>query len=313
MLLALVAVALLALVPTSAAADGLPAVGIDARPLSAPGGDVAYTTKSGKHGTVVTERARYGGVLRQRRIPRTFSLPAVAYDGSPGGLSADGRTLVLISPRTRYPRRRTTLAVVDSKSLQVRLQIALEGDFSFDAISPDGRLMYLVEYNPRNYGEYDVRAYDLKARRLLAKPVVDPREPDEQMYGVPVTRASSADGRWAYTLYDSREHPFVHALDTSDRTAVCIDLDDLRTVWGSSLELRRARLEVVGPAGRTRASIDTRSHRLIEDPAEPASGSGDSGSSWLPIAAATAALLLLAATGWRRSRIRSGRRRVVET
>jgi hypothetical protein len=96
MLLALVAVALLALVPTSAAADGLPAVGIDARPLSAPGGDVAYTTKSGKHGTVVTERARYGGVLRQRRIPRTFSLPAVAYDGSPGGLSADGRTLVLI-------------------------------------------------------------------------------------------------------------------------------------------------------------------------------------------------------------------------
>jgi hypothetical protein len=313
LLLVFVAVVLFALIPAPAAADGLPAVGIDARPLSAPGGDVAYTTKSGKHRTLLTERARYGGVLRQRRIAGTFSLPAVAYDGSPAGLSADGRTLVLISPRTRYPRRRTSFAVVDPESLKVRRQIALRGDFSFDAISPDGRLMYLVEYDPRNYGEYDVRAYDLQARRLFARTVVDPREPDEQMYGVPVTRASSPDGRWAYTLYDSQEHPFVHALDTSGRTAVCIDLDELRTVWGSSLELRGARLEVVGPAGRTRASIDTRTHRLVEEPAESAPGGEDGGSSWLLIAAPTAALLLLAGAGWQRARIRSGSRRVVET
>jgi len=312
-LLVLAAIALLALVPASAAADGLPAVGIDARPLSAPGGDVAYTTKSGKHRTFLAERARYGGVLRQRRIAGTFSLPAVAYDGSPAGVSADGRTLVLISPRTRYPRRRTTFAVVDPGSLRVRRQIALKGDFSFDAISPDGRLMYLVEYNPRNYGEYEVRAYDIRGRRLFAEPVVDPREPDEEMYGVPVTRASSPDGRWAYTLYDSQEHPFVHALDTTGRTAVCIDLDDLPRAWGSSLEFRGPRLDVVGPAGRIRATINTRTHRLIEPPADPAEDSEDAGTSWLPIAVPTAALLLLAGAGWQRARIRSGSRRVVET
>ncbi|MEA2405895.1 MAG: hypothetical protein QOE69_14 [Thermoleophilaceae bacterium] len=298
--IAAITVGLFMLLPATAAADGLPAVGIDATPLSAPGGDVAYVTKAGKHATHVVERARYGGVLRQRRIEGVFSLPAVAYDGSPAGISADGRTLVLISPRTRYPRRRTTFAVLDTKRLTVRRQIGLKGDFSFDAIAPNGGLMYLVKYDPRAYGEYEVRAYDLRAQRLLAEPIVDPREPDEEMYGVPVTRASSADGRWAYTLYDKPHHPFVHALDTSGRTAVCIDLDGVRNGWGATLELRGPTLEVVGGAGRVLASIDTQTHRLIETAAPLAKAGGkeagaaeDGGSAWLRVALPAAAALLL--------------------
>jgi hypothetical protein len=305
----------LALIPSAASADGLPAVGIDATPLSAPGGNTEYVTKSGKRSTRLVEQARYGGPLRERRIAGTFSLPAVAYDGSPAGISADGRTLVLISPRMRYPRKRTTFAVVDPRNLRVRRHIALEGDFSFDAISPDGRTMYLVQYNPRNYGEYDVRAYGLRARRLFPKPVVDPREPDEEMYGVPVTRATSADGRWAYTLYDSAEHPFVHALDTTGRTAACIDLDDVPKAWGATLELRGPRdpggprLDVVGKGERVLASIDTRTNRLIEPPAPRAedAGSEDAGTSWLPLAAPTAALLVLAAITRRRLTLKRAR------
>ena len=291
------AIAALLLFPAAAAADGLPAVGIDAKPLSLPDADVAYVTESGKTSTRLIERARYGGPLRSRRLRGSFSLPAVAYDGSPGGLSADGRTLVLISPRVRYPRRRTSFAVVDTRGLAVRERVALKGDFSFDAISPDGRLMYLIQYNPRNYGEYAVRAYDLRARRLFARPVVDPREADEPMNGVPITRTAGADGRWAYTLYDSRAHPFVHALDTERRTAVCIDLDDLNKVWGASLSLRGRMLHVVSPRGRVRARIDTRTHRLVK-PRAPRTG--DAGTSWLPLAAPTAALLLLAAVTRRR-------------
>jgi hypothetical protein len=310
----------LALLPSTAVADGLPAVGIDASPLAAPGGDTEYLTKSGKRSTRLVEQARYGGTLRERRIAGTFSLPAVAYDGSPAGIAADGRTLVLISPRTRYPRKRTTFAVVDPRTLRVRRHIALKGDFSFDAISPNGRLMYLVQYNPRNYGEYDVRAYDLRAGRLFPKPVVDPREPDEEMYGVPVTRATSADGRWAYTLYNSEEHPFVHALDTSGRTAACIDLDDVGNAWGATLELRGPRdpggprLDVVGKGERVLASIDTRTNRVIDPPAPPAksdaandAGADDAGTSWLQLAAPTAALLLLAAITRRRIGLKRAR------
>jgi hypothetical protein len=300
LLLALVAIALLALVPASAAADGLPAVGIDASPLSAPRGDVEYLTKAGKRSTLLIERGRYGGPQRQRRIPGVFSIPAVAYDSSPSGVSANGRRLILISPRTRYPRKRTTFAVVNPQRLTVRRLIHLKGDFSFDAISPDGRLMYLIKYDPRDLTKYEVRAYNMHVQNLVEDPVVDPDEGDEPMTGAPITRTASADGRWAYTLYDSQEHPFVHALDTERRTAVCIDLDDLPRAWGSSLELHGPRLDVVGPAGTIRATINTRTHELVEAPAAPAEDSEDAGTSWLPIVVPTAALLLLAAVGRRR-------------
>jgi hypothetical protein len=297
-LFALAAVTILALLPATAAADGLPAVGIDASPLSAPGGQLEYTTERVGADTRLIESARYGGPLRERWLAGSFAIPAVAYDGSPGGISADGRTLVLIHPRTRYPRKRTTFALVDARRLRVRRQISLRGDFSFDAISPDGRTIYLIEYSPRNVSNYAVRAYDLAARRLLAEPVVDPSEPDEPMTGVPVTRATGADGRWAYTLYNIFPYPLVHALDTERRTAVCIDLDDLRRgMWGATLQLHGPTLDVVGRAGAVLATIDPRTHRVVEP---PATADEDAGSSWLPVAAPTAALLLLAAIGRRR-------------
>jgi hypothetical protein len=161
--------------------------------------------------------------------------------------------------------------------------------------------MYLIQYSPRDFSNYAVRAYDLRARRLLPEPVVDPDEAGEPMTGAPVTRVASADSRWAYTLYDSSEHPFVHALDTARRTAVCIDLDAVRGgVWGATLQLRGSTLSVVGRRGRLLATIDTRTHGLIADP-EPASE--DAATSWLPIALPTAALLLLGAALTRRRRL----------
>jgi hypothetical protein len=302
-LIATVTVAILMLLPASAAADGLPAVGIDARPLSVPGGQLEYTTERAGRSTRLIEGARYGGNLRVRRLEGVFSIPAVAYDGSPSGLSADGRTLVLINPRTRIPRERTTFAIVDAKSLRVRRRIRLDGDFSFDAISPDGRLVYLIHYlTPRDVTDYAVRAYDLRARRLLPEPIVDPSEPDEDMSGIPVTRVAGTSGRWAYTLYDGGRHPFVHALDTERLTAVCIDLHDLGEVWGAKLDLRGPRLEVVDGAGFVLASIDTRTHRVVEK--KPAPPTDDADTSWLPIAAPTAALLLLAAFTRRRLTLR---------
>jgi hypothetical protein len=129
--------------------------------------------------------------------------------------------------------------------------------------------------------------------------VVDPDEPDEAMKGIPVTRIADAEGRWAYTLYDNGRHSFVHALDTSRRTAVCIDLD-VRSAWGAHLELRADRLDVIRHS-RVLATIDTRTHTPIE-PKPAARDSEDASTSWLPLAAPTAALLLLAAATRRRMR-----------
>ena len=143
-------------------------------------------------------------------------MPVVALDGSAAGLSADGSTLVLIKPRVAFPRARTTFVVVAATELRVRERVTLKGDFSYDALSPDGRSLYLIEYTSRtDPTRYRVRLYDVPSEQLLPEPVVDPREPDERMRGYPITRATSPDGRWEYTLYDGAGHaPFVHALDT---------------------------------------------------------------------------------------------------
>src|SRR4051794_8815459 len=217
----------LSILAAPARGDGLPVAGVNAGPEGVAGGAVRYVTLDGARGTVVAAVARAGGkVLRSRALPGRLTIPAVAYDGTPSGLSADGHTLVLLRPRLSFPQRRTRLAVLDARTLRLRRTLDLRGDFSFDAVAPGGRALYLIQYvSPTDPTRYDVRAYDVAAGRLRPGAIVDPRERDEKMRGFPVTRAMSPDGRWAYTLYDGGGHaPFVHALDTATGHARCIDL-----------------------------------------------------------------------------------------
>jgi hypothetical protein len=299
------AVVIVAVLPAATAAgDGLPGQAVVANPVSAPGGDVEYVATSARRHTVLRKRALGGRNLSQLRLRATFTVPAVAYDGSPSGLSADGRTLVLIKPRTSWPRERTTFAVIDAKGMQVRRRFTLPGDFSFDAISPNGRVAYLIQYlSPRDVTKYAVRAYDMPGQRLFRATVVDKSEPDEDMSGIPLARVSDSQGRWAYTLYDGAEHPFVHALDTEHRTAVCIDLDDVRSLRGAGLELSGDRL-TVSSAVMDFAVIDTTTHSVLGQRrpkrAAEAPPEYSAGTPWLLIAAPTAGLLLLAAVGRRR-------------
>jgi hypothetical protein len=217
----------------TARADGLPVLGVDlsAAGVAAPDPMAPrYVSLPAGRDTLVAAVSQDGGqVRRSRLLDGRFTVPAVAYDGSPGGLSADGRALVLINPRKAFPRRNTALAVLDTRRLRARDVITLKGDFSFDAISPNGRLLYLVQYlSTRDPTRYLVRLYDLRAGRLLREPIIDPREVGDVMRGMPITRAASPDGRWAYTLYDGAgKHPFIHALETTGRTARCIDLHGL--------------------------------------------------------------------------------------
>jgi hypothetical protein len=63
--------------------------------------------------------------------------------------------------------------------------------------------MYLLQLEGGSGGglDYDIRALNVRTRRLYPRAIVDRREPDEKMTGIPMTRAGSGDGRWAYTLY----------------------------------------------------------------------------------------------------------------
>lgn len=252
----------------SARADGLPVLGVDAGPggVAASTGDARYVTLPAGKNTVVARVDPNGGrILGSKFLPGTFTIPAVAYDGSAGGLSGDGRTLVLIRPRASFPRAQTTLVVLDAKRLLRRSELKLPGDFSYDAVSPNGLWLYLIQYvSPRDPTRYVVRVYDLRAGRLLAEPVTDPHERGENMRGSPVTRATSADGRWAYTLYDGAgKVPFIHALDTSTRSARCIDLAALARTDVSRLRLSLnggGKLTVGNP--QPVAVVDTRTFRV---------------------------------------------------
>jgi hypothetical protein len=241
--LVLLAAAATALAVTATAgADGLPVLGIDVggQGVTSPGSPDRFVTMSDGGSTLVERIARNGGRIRGwQRIAGNFTIPAVAYDSSASGLSADGRTLVLIQPRQAFPRARTTFALLDARKLVLERTFTLRGDFSFDAISPKGRKMFLVNYtSPADPTRYTVRAYDLRAGALVAAPVIDPAEQDpDKMRGSPATRMLSADGRWAYTLYDGGGgEPFVHALDTATSRAHCIDLPMLA---GKNVELMR--------------------------------------------------------------------------
>jgi hypothetical protein len=293
---------LMVLAAPAAGADGLPVGNVDAGPTgaTAPGSDARYVTLGAQAGTVVAKVRRDGGqVLRSRPLAGNFTVPGVALDGSAAGLSADGTTLSLIRPRAGFPQAHTKLLVLDATRLQVKRRITLRGDFSFDAISPDGASLYLIQYlSRRNPTRYAVRAYDVSTGRLVPDAIVDPREPEERMGGYPVTRAYSADGRWAYTLYDGAgKHPFVHALDTMGRTAACIDLDGLspgRDVYGLRLAVDDGNhsLTVVDGAQDV-AVVDTRTFRVAA-PAAPDRGGGVSQALLWP-AVAVAALVAAAA------------------
>jgi hypothetical protein len=233
-------------------------------------------------------------VDRSRVLDGYYGVPAATYDGIGTGLSQDGGTLVLAE--AGFDSRRTRLLVVDPRTLKAGRRITLPGMQAVDAISPDGRWLYLVDY--ANPAAYDVRAYDLRNHRLLKTPVVDPREPDEKLQGVPVTRVSSPDGRWQYTLYTGEE-PFIHALDTVDRTAVCIDVP---TADAGRLELHGDTLTLLRDAAPV-AQVDLTTFKVAK-PAPPkpkltpvataATTAGPPFALWLIPPALVAALIALA-------------------
>jgi hypothetical protein len=269
----LIALAAAALAPAAAHAAGqpLPSSQSGKAGAVAPGGSERFLTRRSGPDTRVlaVRRDDRAAVLRSRTVRGRWSVPAVALNGATTGLSADGGTLVLAQPPGAS---RTRFAVLDAQRLDVRRRIALPGFYTADAISPDGRRLYVIEYgaggNPFDYG---VRALDLVTGRLEPGEIVDPRNPDEQMGGLPMTRTVSRDGRWAYTLYGGGEETFIHALDTVGGTAACIDLEmlptdsDLTTVH-LRLNADESRIDV-RDRGSHVTTVDTRTFAVGDRPA----------------------------------------------
>lgn len=246
---AALALALAAWLAAAAAANKhgpAPGVVLGRPGVLAQDGSVRYLAVPEGRTTAVVALGPEGAVLRRASLPGVFGVPRVAYDGSTAGLSYDGQTLVLALPTpVKSLRAVSRFAVVDARTGGLRRVISLRGSWSFDALSPNGASVYLVEYVPGD-GRYRVRRYDLEQGRLLREAVVDPRRGGRSMAGEPVTRLDGPGGVWAYTLYRRPGGmPFIHALNTRTARALCIDLP-----WENAQDgLWKVRMAIVG-AGR---------------------------------------------------------------
>src|SRR5262249_40564894 len=126
----------------------------------------------------------------------------------------------------------TTLAVLDTQTKRLVRTITLKGDFTLDAISPQGGMLYLIQNLGDAEHHYYVRAYDLTAGGLLDAIIVDKTEINEQqMQGTVLTRQMASDGSVAYTLYINavENKAFIHILPLADTAneppfARCVDL-----------------------------------------------------------------------------------------
>lgn len=133
----------------------------------------------------------------------------------------------------------------------------------------------------RAHHRYTVRAYDIRAGRLLPGVIADKSDGEWRMNGLPATRIQTGDGGWAYTLYQGGEDgAFVHALDTRSRTAHCVDIPGMTNRNVMSMRLRLTDGEgrlVIRSGARAVAAIDTHTLELVSAraPAAPSSSSSN--------------------------------------
>ena len=203
---------------------------IFALPAGVPGRDWSQLISAAVTGTSTT--------IRDLRLPEmdsssqtidgTWRLPTIGLDPTPVGVSDDGRTIALVedgSPAAGTARKTVSrFAIVDKTAAAPPRFVELAGDFEYDALSPNGSILYVVEHlaGPPD-GHYQVRALDTATGVLREGAVADKNEGDEAMAGWPIAQVRRPDGM-VFTLYRGAEHPFIHALSSVDAWALCIDL-----------------------------------------------------------------------------------------
>src|SRR5919201_154002 len=236
-----------------------------------------------------------------------------ASQGSPGAVSPDGTVryvaLAAGGGRTMFEAIRTRDGwTMGFGSVAGAYGTPWAGP-KMGGLSPDGRTLVLAQATAytglrrvSRFLVFDTRRL-WRARRiaLLPQRIADRTQRGWVMSGYPVARATSAGGRWVYTLYQNPGgYPFVHALDTVGRRAHCVGVPwrgkDQSGLWKLALSVGGCgkQLALRWRSGRRYLTIDTRSFRISHPQSHRASGTG--AGLW-PLAGAAAAALALASGG----------------
>jgi hypothetical protein len=167
-----------------------------------------------------------------------------------GGPQTDGRSRFLVAEHGRLT------------------PLTFRGRIAFDAVAPSGSAMYLIRRvsvaDPTRYVVLQYSRSENTLTRVGVKVEFSASgsgTPDSYaMQGLPLARATEPDGSWVYTLYDSRKHPFIHALPLGKGSwAACIELPPAWRDRVASLQLRaggHGRIDVLDASGHTVATAD---------------------------------------------------------
>ena len=158
-----------------------------------------------------------GTVMASRLLPFAWVVPNLGPAAQPIGVSSDGSHLALIG---KTPPETPTFAIVDTALSREPKVIQLTGRFTFDALSANGSILYVIEHLNGSETDYAVRAVDVATGKLRDGVIVDKRNlAATSMSGIATARVEAPG--WSYTLYDG-PITFIHALDTANAGALCI-------------------------------------------------------------------------------------------
>jgi hypothetical protein len=265
--LGLVLVALV-VVPTALAAYPTPYASQQGDGVASTDGSLQFAAYKQGGDTMIKARKTDGGTLvMSQLVPGAFGVPMITYKGPATGMFRDGSTFVLQSVGVGT---KTTFQLVSTRDLSVRDTITLPGTFAFDALSPDGSKLYLIQHTTaEDIQHYVVRAYDLGEHTLMAGKIADKTQKGWVMEGFPAARATTGDGRWVYTLYwNPNGYPFVHALDTVAGVAHCVGIASPRGGSGAildyTLHVKGAKLVVRTNGGVLYRVIDRKTWKVTK-------------------------------------------------
>lgn len=159
-----------------------------------------------------------GRVLRSVILPGAYGVPVVTASGARGGISQDGRRLVLEQQSNGVSH----LLILDTSFTGEPVRVDLPGDYQFDAISNDGARLYLIQHADNDH--YFVRDY-VPGTGLDPNIIFDKSDGAVAMSGIRLMGVPSPDGSWLYSVYArSGQSSFVHELSLDAPFAFCVDL-----------------------------------------------------------------------------------------
>ena len=190
--------------------------------------------------------------------------PPATYGPAPSGISRNAKWMVLVAAKITSEGAGVVnrFAVVDLANRRLDRIVTVPGDMSFDAVSDDGRNIYLVEHLVPS-PHYVVRVASFQGAGLADGVIGQIKTAEPEVMNGLYHASVAVSGDWFLSLYSNPTRgPFIHALNTTQLYAQCIlNMPDvpvaLRPAWAMVLDPKHPTLYAVNGPGGAVSEVDT--------------------------------------------------------